>query len=127
MNGLGMSLLVSPSMNVGGVSGTAKGTRLMDTARQHKFELTAQEKRMNRKARIKAYYKAQHGECAYCGQRMTLKLDMPNSATIDHIIPRSKGGRSNKFNEIAACATCNRIKGDQPLYTVVRTLKLVRG
>jgi 5-methylcytosine-specific restriction endonuclease McrA len=45
-------------------------------------------------------------KCAYCG---TQKLRL----TIDHIIPRSRGGRSNFDNCVAACKPCNIRKGDR--------------
>jgi 5-methylcytosine-specific restriction endonuclease McrA len=43
--------------------------------------------------------------CQYCGSRSTL--------TIDHVVPRSKGGSSTWDNIVASCAPCNRRKGDQ--------------
>jgi 5-methylcytosine-specific restriction endonuclease McrA len=44
-------------------------------------------------------------ECQYCGSRGTL--------TVDHVIPRSKGGGSTWENIVASCAPCNRRKGDR--------------
>jgi 5-methylcytosine-specific restriction endonuclease McrA len=44
--------------------------------------------------------------CQYCGAaRSTL--------TVDHVIPRSKGGSSSWDNIVASCAPCNRRKGDR--------------
>jgi 5-methylcytosine-specific restriction endonuclease McrA len=44
--------------------------------------------------------------CAYCGsQKFRL--------TIDHIIPKSKGGKSDFDNCVAACKPCNTKKGDR--------------
>jgi len=43
--------------------------------------------------------------CQYCGSRSNL--------TVDHVIPRSKGGGSTWDNIVAACAPCNRRKGDR--------------
>ena len=42
-------------------------------------------------------------ECQYCGDRSDL--------TFDHVIPRSRGGRTTWENVITACAPCNLIKG----------------
>ena len=42
--------------------------------------------------------------CAYCGEK-SQKL------TIDHIIPRSRGGHDSFENCVAACRSCNRRKG----------------
>ncbi|MEI2702491.1 MAG: HNH endonuclease [Baekduia sp.] len=43
--------------------------------------------------------------CQYCGSKTTL--------TIDHVVPRSKGGTSGWENLVASCAPCNRRKGDK--------------
>jgi 5-methylcytosine-specific restriction endonuclease McrA len=42
--------------------------------------------------------------CQYCGQK-------GGPLTIDHVIPRRKGGRHTWTNLVAACQDCNRIKG----------------
>ena len=34
-----------------------------------------------------------------------------NTATIDHIIPKSKGGHNVKSNMLCSCSSCNRSKG----------------
>ena len=47
--------------------------------------------------------KMHDGCCAYCG-------DYAN--TVDHIIPRSKGGTDHLDNLVAACGKCNYSKGD---------------
>ncbi len=43
-------------------------------------------------------------ECQYCGSTSDL--------TLDHLIPKSKGGKSNWTNLVTACKTCNAKKGD---------------
>ena len=43
--------------------------------------------------------------CQYCGSRSHL--------TIDHIIPRSRGGTSSWDNIVTSCAPCNMRKGDR--------------
>lgn len=44
--------------------------------------------------------------CAYCGRGdVTL--------TLDHIIPRSRGGTDSWENLVAACTNCNNKKGDR--------------
>lgn len=48
------------------------------------------------------------GKCQYCGK------NFPKSEfTIDHVIPRSRGGRSIWENVVCACSKCNRKKGGQ--------------
>lgn len=42
--------------------------------------------------------------CQYCGARST-------SLTIDHVIPRSRGGLHTWDNVVAACQPCNHRKG----------------
>jgi 5-methylcytosine-specific restriction endonuclease McrA len=46
--------------------------------------------------------------CQYCGVKGT-GFDL----TIDHIIPRSRGGRTVAENLCAACFACNQRKGDR--------------
>lgn len=42
--------------------------------------------------------------CQYCGTSKDL--------TLDHVMPRSKGGRSSWSNLVTACKRCNTKKGD---------------
>ena len=46
--------------------------------------------------------------CAYCGEKKPLK-DM----TMDHIMPRSRGGKHTWKNVIACCFPCNQRKDDR--------------
>ena len=43
--------------------------------------------------------------CQYCGRTTHL--------TVDHVVPRSRGGRSVWENIVTSCAPCNRRKGDR--------------
>lgn len=45
-------------------------------------------------------------KCAYCG-RSDLQL------TIDHIVPRARGGNDSWENLVCACTSCNNRKGDR--------------
>ena len=45
-------------------------------------------------------------KCAYCDKELDTK-----SATIDHIVPKFKGGHNIKSNMICSCSKCNRSKG----------------
>ncbi len=47
-------------------------------------------------------------KCAYCGIRLTM-----NTATKDHVIPESKGGKTNMLNLVAACKPCNSKKDNK--------------
>ncbi|MGA0121963.1 MAG: HNH endonuclease [Gaiellales bacterium] len=43
--------------------------------------------------------------CQYCGSGVRL--------TLDHVVPRSRGGASSWENVVTACAPCNLRKGDR--------------
>ena len=45
-------------------------------------------------------------ECAYCGSEKNL--------TIDHVVPRAKGGESSVENMVCCCYSCNQDKGHTP-------------
>lgn len=50
--------------------------------------------------------------CNYCGVRLTRHgTNKPTAATVDHIIPRSRGGSNGSENRIPCCLLCNRKKG----------------
>lgn len=57
-----------------------------------------------RKITRRAVFARDNWTCQYCGARSNL--------TVDHVIPRSKGGTSTWENIVASCAPCNRRKGD---------------
>jgi 5-methylcytosine-specific restriction endonuclease McrA len=57
-----------------------------------------------RKITRRAVFARDSWTCQYCGSRSNL--------TVDHVIPRSKGGLSTWENIVASCAPCNRRKGD---------------
>lgn len=44
--------------------------------------------------------------CGYCGSK---------ADTVDHVVPRSRGGQHTWENCVAACGACNRRKGDRLL------------
>ena len=50
-------------------------------------------------------FKRDGGECLYCTSRKDL--------TLDHVIPKSRGGKSTWDNLATACKKCNSIKGDK--------------
>jgi 5-methylcytosine-specific restriction endonuclease McrA len=58
-----------------------------------------------RKITRRAVFARDGWECQYCGARTSL--------TVDHVIPRSKGGSSTWDNIVTCCAPCNRRKGDR--------------
>lgn len=52
-------------------------------------------------------FRRDNHECVYCGSKKEL--------TIDHVIPRSKGGRNTWTNLVTCCQKCNLKKGDKTL------------
>ncbi len=44
--------------------------------------------------------------CQYCGQSLP-----PNQLSLDHVVPRSKGGPTTWENVVASCVRCNTKKG----------------
>ncbi len=59
-----------------------------------------------RKITRRAVFARDRWRCQYCGHER-------GNLTVDHVIPRSKGGPSTWENIVACCAPCNRRKGDR--------------
>lgn len=57
------------------------------------------------------------GLCGYCG------VHVGNRGTIDHIVPRSKGGKHDWTNVVTACSPCNSKKDDKTLAQLGWTLR----
>ena len=55
-------------------------------------------------------------QCAYCGSGS-------GRLTLDHVVPRSRGGASVWENVVASCAPCNHRKGDRLLEETSMTLR----
>jgi 5-methylcytosine-specific restriction endonuclease McrA len=49
------------------------------------------------------------GRCVFCG--------VNNAQTLDHLIPKAKGGHNNDGNLVPACARCNNLKGQEDFWT----------
>jgi len=50
------------------------------------------------------------GKCQYCGVHVDSK-----SYTIDHVIPKARGGTTSWNNVVTSCYSCNQKKGDKSL------------
>jgi 5-methylcytosine-specific restriction endonuclease McrA len=59
-----------------------------------------------RKITRRAVFARDRWTCQYCGHER-------GNLTVDHVIPRSKGGPSTWDNIVTCCAPCNRRKGDR--------------
>ena len=47
-------------------------------------------------------------QCQYCGV-----IESPRDMTIDHVIPRSRGGENTWSNLVTCCKRCNQKKGNR--------------
>jgi 5-methylcytosine-specific restriction endonuclease McrA len=63
---------------------------------------------VQRKISRRALFARDDWRCVYCGTAN-------GRLTLDHVIPRSKGGESVWENVVTACAPCNLRKGNRTL------------
>ena len=59
------------------------------------------------------------GCCVYCGDEVSYR-----DATIDHVIPQSRGGVSSFENCVISCSKCNGVKADYHLDDLTDTHRL---
>ncbi len=52
----------------------------------------------------KEIFRRDNYTCQYCGRQSS-------NLTVDHVIPRRLGGKTNWTNVVAACPRCNHLKG----------------
>ena len=71
---------------------------------------------VQRKISRRALFARDGWRCAYCGTTS-------GRLTLDHIVPRSKGGESIWENVVTACSPCNLRKGDRTLEQVGMELR----
>jgi hypothetical protein len=75
---------------------------------------------MNEKPSRSMVYTRDENKCQYCGVTRNL--------TIDHVIPKSKGGGDTWENLVVACVSCNTKKGNRLLEnTDMRLIKKPRA
>lgn len=55
--------------------------------------------------------------CAYC--KTTLD---EYSRTVDHLFPKSRGGKRSNSNKVPACGNCNKMKGNMSVVEFARAL-----
>jgi len=67
-------------------------------------------KNINKKARPskKTIWMRDKGQCQYCEKKLSIK-----DSTIDHVMPKSKGGQHTWENVVIACRKCNQKKGSK--------------
>jgi 5-methylcytosine-specific restriction endonuclease McrA len=78
------------------------------------------------RTKFEGLWELQKGKCFYCKERMEKPIykvkPTAKTATLDHVKPRSKGGKRPR-NLVLACRLCNSRKGDMPAYKFVERLK----
>jgi 5-methylcytosine-specific restriction endonuclease McrA len=57
--------------------------------------------------RLRIYMRDKY-RCQYCGEKKPA-----GELTLDHILPRSRGGDNSPVNVVTACVSCNNRKGDR--------------
>ncbi|MGH9850208.1 MAG: HNH endonuclease [Blastocatellia bacterium] len=71
----------------------------------HYIDVRSRQNRVTNRHRI---FTRDRYRCQYCGRRGTA-FDL----TLDHILPKSRGGRTLAENLVTACRVCNNRKGDR--------------
>lgn len=61
-------------------------------------------------------------KCHYCRRRFTWK-----TGSLDHKVPRVKGGSNRDENIVSACRSCNQKKGTTPYDVFVERMRAERG
>lgn len=62
---------------------------------------------------------AEKPRCHYCHKKL-----FQSTATLDHRVPRCRGGTHNRKNLVLACVECNRAKGSMTEYEFLVQLQL---
>lgn len=59
-----------------------------------------------------------NGRCQYCDKKLTYE-----SSTLDHVVPRSMGGKNTWENLVLCCSHCNTLKSNRTLHECGLSLK----
>lgn len=85
----------------------------------NKYQAVIDEHKLyKRRYRALEIYKMQDGKCFYCGCQMLLHKNnkhKPEYMTIDHYVPKCRGGTREGDNAVGACLKCN---GEKSKYDV---------
>lgn len=77
------------------------------------------------KYRIFIYEKCLN-KCFYCAKSLEEMLS-DESHTIDHLIPKSKGGKNEEENLVLSCRSCNSKKGTKTLEQLKKMEKIKKS
>jgi 5-methylcytosine-specific restriction endonuclease McrA len=79
---------------------------------------------MKRKKPLRELFNKQSGLCGYCEKDMNYNAIYTHDApTLDHILPRAVGGKTQRHNLICVCYECNQKKADMPLVDFLLKLR----
>ena len=71
------------------------------------FDLSCLQKKFAKK-RFRRQILEEWGCCAYCGKE--------NPTTLDHVVPKARGGSTTKANLVACCGDCNISKSHEDVF-----------
>ena len=76
-----------------------------------------------RRARRLAIYARDRWRCVWCNEPVSLHSGPAGAgggpyapATLDHVLPRERGGTNETGNLITSCMKCNRLRGARPIF-----------
>lgn len=58
---------------------------------------------------------SQNWKCCWCGQDTDINSGQKNSITLEHVTPKSEGGKDEWENSAMACYACNHKRGTQSI------------
>jgi HNH endonuclease len=65
--------------------------------------------------RVDDIWERDGGRCVWCSREA-----WPRDRTVEHLLPRSRGGRDRAHNLVPACRACNRARKSQPAVAYAR-------
>lgn len=69
---------------------------------------------------------SQNWRCCWCGRHTSIKRGRRDSATVEHVLPKSQGGTDDWENLAMGCARCNSSRGSDDMDTFVPPPKNTR-
>lgn len=84
--------------------------KIPSVIRLKKYINITEKKKTSAKKRSKIYIRDNH-RCSYCNKKCRYE-----ELTLDHVIPKSRGGWDTHENLVTACLTCNQKKGNRTPY-----------
>jgi hypothetical protein len=80
----------------------------------------------NNRARvqIRRWYALGQRRCPCCGVQLVYQPHNDNSATFEHLVPKSQGGTFHPNNGLMICRKCNQVRGNKCWIKFVKRHKL---